>query len=119
MHFDDGASPPDEIIEAWIALVQDVFGRRNEDQKCIAVHCGYRETRFLQHRCSSVAQKVWQSRQIMMRDMSKALNDEFLDQSSMPLIRRRLIYQRPDYRGTVFVEVFGRSLEIGRLAQSL
>jgi protein-tyrosine phosphatase len=39
MHFDDGASPPDEIIEAWIALVQDVFGRRNEDQKCIAVHC--------------------------------------------------------------------------------
>jgi hypothetical protein len=34
------------------------------------------------------------------KKLIKALNDEFLDQSSMPQIRRRLIHQRPDYRGT-------------------
>jgi protein tyrosine phosphatase type IVA len=39
MYFDDGASPPEDIIENWITLVQEVFGRRNEDGKCIAVHC--------------------------------------------------------------------------------
>lgn len=39
MHFDDGASPPQEIIDGWNTIVQEIFGRRNEDQKCIAVHC--------------------------------------------------------------------------------
>mmetsp|Transcript_16673 Transcript_16673/g.17424 ORF Transcript_16673/g.17424 Transcript_16673/m.17424 type:complete len:170 (-) Transcript_16673:978-1487(-) len=39
MHFDDGASPPQEIIDEWNALVNEVFGRRNEENKCIAVHC--------------------------------------------------------------------------------
>eukprot|EP00341_Mesodinium_pulex_P013516 CAMPEP_0116960464 /NCGR_PEP_ID=MMETSP0467-20121206/45960_1 /TAXON_ID=283647 /ORGANISM="Mesodinium pulex, Strain SPMC105" /LENGTH=157 /DNA_ID=CAMNT_0004648165 /DNA_START=142 /DNA_END=615 /DNA_ORIENTATION=+ len=39
MHFEDGASPPDEIIVAWNELVKNTFGSRNSDQRCIAVHC--------------------------------------------------------------------------------
>ena len=39
MHFEDGASPPEEIITAWNELVRNTFGSRNADNKCIAVHC--------------------------------------------------------------------------------
>eukprot|EP00602_Paraphysomonas_sp_CaronLab_P010406 CAMPEP_0185025816 /NCGR_PEP_ID=MMETSP1103-20130426/9398_1 /TAXON_ID=36769 /ORGANISM="Paraphysomonas bandaiensis, Strain Caron Lab Isolate" /LENGTH=144 /DNA_ID=CAMNT_0027559183 /DNA_START=217 /DNA_END=651 /DNA_ORIENTATION=+ len=39
MHFDDGASPPEDIIKKWNELVKRTFGTRNDDDKCIAVHC--------------------------------------------------------------------------------
>lgn len=39
MYFDDGASPPDEIITSWLAVVNQTFGRKSEEKPCIAVHC--------------------------------------------------------------------------------
>lgn len=42
MHYADGASPPDEIIDAWTELVHQTFDKKSKDQKnrpCIALHC--------------------------------------------------------------------------------
>lgn len=40
MHYDDGASPPIEIIDAWLDLVNETFSQNNtEENTCIAVHC--------------------------------------------------------------------------------
>eukprot|EP01041_Mallomonas_annulata_P004601 gene4601-9140_t len=44
MHFDDGASPPSEIITEWIFLVKELFGKpgrklETNPAPCIAVHC--------------------------------------------------------------------------------
>jgi len=43
MHFEDGASPPTEIIENWISLVENTFyaGNRGDNsvKPCIAIHC--------------------------------------------------------------------------------
>lgn len=42
MYYHDGMSPPSEIIEKWLKLVQNTFSKKNiSDDKppCIAVHC--------------------------------------------------------------------------------
>ena len=42
MRFDDGDSPPEAIIEAWLALVNQRFANAKSDDPngpCIAVHC--------------------------------------------------------------------------------
>ena len=43
MHFDDGASPPANIISQWIQLVDETFKSKNKNDSsqppCIAVHC--------------------------------------------------------------------------------
>lgn len=39
MQFEDGASPEDEIIERWTALVKRTFSKKRQDKPCIAVHC--------------------------------------------------------------------------------
>lgn len=40
MHFDDGASPPDEIIDRWLEIVENTFSGASADEKpCIALHC--------------------------------------------------------------------------------
>lgn len=44
MYFEDGASPPEPIINKWLALVNSVFGENasggnNEEAPCIAIHC--------------------------------------------------------------------------------
>ena len=41
MFFDDGASPPQDIIERWCGLVNETFDslRQGEEIPCIAVHC--------------------------------------------------------------------------------
>ena len=43
MVFDDGASPPAEIISRWLDLVEEVFVKAvataATDPHCIAVHC--------------------------------------------------------------------------------
>ena len=42
MFFDDGASPPKEIIAQWIAVVSSTFDSSppaDGDSPCIAVHC--------------------------------------------------------------------------------
>lgn len=38
MQFEDGASPEDEIIDRWTALVKNTFNKK-KDKPCIAVHC--------------------------------------------------------------------------------
>ncbi|CAM9638581.1 protein tyrosine phosphatase type IVA 1-like [Lethenteron reissneri] len=35
--FDDGASPPDGVVDAWLDLLKDKF--RDEPERCVAVHC--------------------------------------------------------------------------------
>lgn len=37
MQFEDGASPEEEIIDRWTAVVKKTFKRK--DKPCIAVHC--------------------------------------------------------------------------------
>lgn len=41
MHFDDGASPPAEIIDRWNKLVEDTFDNDSAaaEKPAIAVHC--------------------------------------------------------------------------------
>jgi len=42
MHFSDGASPPQEIIDKWVELVHSTFDNLTTpttDKPCIAVHC--------------------------------------------------------------------------------
>lgn len=42
MFFDDGASPPKEVIAQWRAVVASTFDHAsadNSDLPCIAVHC--------------------------------------------------------------------------------
>ena len=40
MRFEDGASPPPEIILQWNELVENTFHESKADQPpCIAVHC--------------------------------------------------------------------------------
>ena len=39
MHFDDGASPPIEIIKSWTDVVHSTFGKKASPPPCIAVHC--------------------------------------------------------------------------------
>ena len=42
MRFDDGDSPPDEVIDMWLALVNQRFANAKADDPngpCIAVHC--------------------------------------------------------------------------------
>ena len=40
MHFSDGASPPEEIINQWCDLLHETFDKKvNGDKPCIAVHC--------------------------------------------------------------------------------
>lgn len=41
MYFDDGASPPEEILQLWNDLITRTFDARNtaEEKPCIAVHC--------------------------------------------------------------------------------
>jgi protein tyrosine phosphatase type 4A len=43
MHFDDGDSPPQDIIERWNALVHEIFDKNPraaaEEKPCIAIHC--------------------------------------------------------------------------------
>ena len=40
MHFEDGASPPIEIIKSWCEVVHSTFDKKNSGIKpCIAVHC--------------------------------------------------------------------------------
>lgn len=44
MCFDDGDSPPQEIIDRWNVLCHDIFTLRKkspspEDKPCIAIHC--------------------------------------------------------------------------------
>ena len=39
MVFDDGASPPSEIISKWLDLVEGTFLEPSDTQPCIAVHC--------------------------------------------------------------------------------
>ena len=41
MCFDDGASPPQEIIDRWIALVHETFDKKpqSDPPPCIAIHC--------------------------------------------------------------------------------
>ena len=38
MQFEDGASPEEDIIIAWTALVKKTFAKK-KDKPCIAVHC--------------------------------------------------------------------------------
>jgi len=38
MAYDDGTSPPVDIIKSWLALVDERFNKREGDC-CIAVHC--------------------------------------------------------------------------------
>jgi protein tyrosine phosphatase type 4A len=37
LHFEDGASPPDDIISQWLELVS--LARNSPDNPTIAVHC--------------------------------------------------------------------------------
>lgn len=42
MYYHDGASPPAEIIEKWLAVVHSTFATANakdNNRPCIAVHC--------------------------------------------------------------------------------
>ena len=39
MVFNDGASPPNDIIEKWLDLVEKNFQKANTENSCIAVHC--------------------------------------------------------------------------------
>jgi len=39
MVFDDGASPPSEIISRWLDLVEETFLKPSDTETCIAVHC--------------------------------------------------------------------------------
>ena len=39
MEFKDGASPPNDIIEKWLDLVEKNFQKANTENSCIAVHC--------------------------------------------------------------------------------
>lgn len=41
MHFEDGASPPIEIIKAWCEVVHSTFDKKDVsgNKPCIAVHC--------------------------------------------------------------------------------
>ena len=40
MHFEDGASPPADILATWIQLVENVFySSGSTPGECIAVHC--------------------------------------------------------------------------------
>lgn len=38
LQFEDGASPEEEIIDRWTALVKKTFKNKKE-KRCIAVHC--------------------------------------------------------------------------------
>lgn len=38
-YFDDGASPPEDIINRWCELVESTFDSNKPDDTCIAVHC--------------------------------------------------------------------------------
>nr|XP_061798453.1 protein tyrosine phosphatase type IVA 2-like isoform X3 [Nerophis lumbriciformis] len=37
MPFDDGSSPPDQVVDDWLSLLQTKF--RDEPGSCVAVHC--------------------------------------------------------------------------------
>jgi hypothetical protein len=44
MRYEDGDSPPQDVIDEWLALVDEVFVRKarapqGEEQPSIAVHC--------------------------------------------------------------------------------
>lgn len=52
MYYDDGQSPPPQIIEKWLKLVSDTFRRAPQaDKPCIAIHCvaglGRQEYKFV------------------------------------------------------------------------
>ncbi len=41
MYYPDGSSPPNDVIERWIAVVTDTFDKvkSGDDIPCIAIHC--------------------------------------------------------------------------------
>jgi len=39
MSFPDGDPPPDNIVQQWLKLVEQEFGRNKEEKTSIAVHC--------------------------------------------------------------------------------
>ncbi len=39
MHFEDGASPPNDIIDSWLKLVKETFDNAGDEKPCIAIHC--------------------------------------------------------------------------------